>query len=57
MNYSFGRIPRANERDRAIDVRDEFAFELEIFHFERDVELSSALVILAAMGAGIRVLG
>ena len=42
--YSFRRIPRADERDGAVNVRDEFSFELVILHFQGYIELTAGLV-------------
>jgi len=43
-NYSFGRIPRADERKRAINVRNKVPSELVNLHLERDVELATRMV-------------
>ena len=44
QNYSFGRIPRANKRNRAINVRNKVPCELPILHLERDVELATCMI-------------
>lgn len=46
QNYSFGRLPRANERKRAVNMRNKVSSEFAILHLERDVELSTGLIII-----------